>query len=157
MNEEVEVTINGNKIKYSKDVTLQEIYMEHQTEYKYPIILAKVNNRLRELSTKIKADSEITFLDLTSTEGNRAHVNGLVMLIEYVVKKLYGANTNIIVEHSIDKGIYIRTTFKLTEEKLKKIKETIKEVIKKDLPITKHTIDRIEAKAYFRKIGEKET
>ena len=154
MNEEVEVIINDNKFKYRKDVTLQEIYMEHQGDYKYPIILAKVNNRLRELSTKIKADSTITFLDLTSTEGNRVHVNGLVILIEYVVKKLFGQNSNIVVEHSIDKGIYIRTTFKLTEEKLKKIKELMKEVIKKDLPITKHTIDRIDAKNYFRKIGE---
>ena len=143
MIETVEVTINDKKYKYSKDITLREIYMEHQTEFKYPIILAKVNNRLKELNSPIKEDSVVKFLDLTSPEGNRVHVNGLVLIMEYVVKKLYGNRANIIVEHSIDKGIYIRTKFKLTEEKLDEIKALMKEVIKKDLPITKQTIDFI--------------
>ena len=75
MIETVNVTINDKKYKYSKDVTLLEIYKEHQTEFKYPIILARVNNRLNELSSKIKEDSIVEFIDLTSPEGNRAHVN----------------------------------------------------------------------------------
>ena len=153
MIETVDVTINDKKYKYSKDVTLLEIYKEHQTEFKYPIILARVNNRLNELSSKIKEDSIVEFIDLTSPEGNRAHVNGLVFMLLYAVKKLYGKTANITVQHSLDKGIYIQTSFKLTEEKLEKIKILMKEIVKKDLPITKVTIDRIEAMKYFIEIG----
>ncbi len=153
MIETVDVTINDKKYKYSKDVTLLEIYKEHQTEFKYPIILARVNNRLKELSSKIKEDSIVEFIDLTSPEGNRAHVNGLVFMLLYAVKKLYGKTANITVQHSLDKGIYIQTSFKLTEEKLEKIKILMKEIVKKDLPITKVTIDRIEAMKYFVEIG----
>ena len=51
MIETVDVTINDKKYKYSNDVTLLEIYKEHQTEFKYPIIHARVNNRLKELSS----------------------------------------------------------------------------------------------------------
>lgn len=153
MIETVEVTINGKKYNYSKDVTLLEIYKEHQPEFKYPIILARVNNVLRELSSKIKENSVVEFIDLTTPAGNRAHVNGLVFMLIYAVKKLYGKSANITVEHSLDKGIYIKTSFKLTEEKLEKIKSLMKEIVKKDLPITKVTIDRLEAKKYFEEVG----
>ena len=41
----IEVTINNKKYKYSKNITLQEIYIEHQEHNKYPILIARVNNR----------------------------------------------------------------------------------------------------------------
>lgn len=154
MIEQIEITINDNKYKYSRGITLQEIYMEHQIEFKYPIVLARVNNRLKELSYKIKESSKVEFLDLTSCEGNRAHVNGLIFVMVYAVKKLYGKTANIIVQHSLDKGIYIQTTFKLTEKKLEEIKTMMKDIIKKDMPITRLTIDRIEAIDYFKEIGD---
>lgn len=154
MIETVEITINKKKYQYSRNITLQEIYMEHQESHKYPIILAKVNNRLRELSYKIKEDSEVEFLDLTSSAGNRVHVNGLTLIILYAIKKLYGKNANIIVQHSLDKGIYYQTTFKLTEEKLAAIKAEMKSIIEKDMPITKLVIDRFEAINYFNGIGD---
>ncbi len=154
MIEAIEITINNKKYKCSKDITLQEIYMEHQLEFKFPIILAKVNNRLKELSATISENSVVEFLDLTSREGNRAHLNGLIFVLQYCIKKLYGKEYDIIVQHSLDKGLYIHSNFKLTEEKLQKIKDTMKDIINKDLPITKVTIDRIEAINYFKEIGD---
>ena len=150
----MEIVINGKTYTYSKNITLQEIYMEHQDTHKYPIILAKVNNRLRELSYKIAENCTVEFIDLTSSEGNRAHVNGLVFVLLYAIKKLFGKGANIIVSHSLDKGVYIQTSFKLTDEKLVAIKEQMKDIINKDLPITKLTIDRFEAINYFNEIGD---
>ena len=111
----IEVTINGQKYNYTKDITLQEIYSEHQNEHKYPILLARVNNRICELSYRLKENCEIEFLDLTTCEGNRTHVNALTFILLYAVKRLYGKQANVIIQHSIDKGIYFLTTFKLTE------------------------------------------
>lgn len=154
MIETIKVNINGQTYNYSKDITINEIYKEHQSKYRYPIILAKVNGRLKELSAQLTDDSTIEFIDLTTKEGNRVHVNGLIFVLQYAVKKIYGPGANILVQHSLDKGIYIQTTFKLTEEKLENIKLVMKEIIKKDIPITKVTIDRIEAKKYFKSIGD---
>ena len=154
MIETIKVNINGQVYNYSKDITINEIYKEHQSKYKYPIILAKVNGRLKELSSQLTDDSTIEFVDLTAKEGNRVHVNGLIFVLQYAVKKIYGPGANILVQHSLDKGVYIQTTFKLTEEKLENIKLVMKEIIKKDIPITKVTIDRIEAKKYFKSIGD---
>ncbi len=154
MIETLEITINNKKYNYSKDITLQEIYMEHQGEFRFPIILAKVNNRLKELSATLTESATVEFIDLTTSEGNRAHLNGLIFILQYAVKKLFGKNSDILVQHSLDKGLYIDTNFKLSEEKLFKIKEVMIDIITKDLPITKVTIDRIEAINYFKEIGD---
>ena len=154
MIETLEITINNKKYNYSKDITLQEIYMEHQGDFRFPIILAKVNNRLKELSATLTESATVEFIDLTTSEGNRAHLNGLIFVLQYAVKKLFGKNSDILVQHSLDKGLYIHTNFKLSEEKLLKIKEVMIDIITKDLPITKVTIDRIEAINYFKEIGD---
>ena len=150
----IEVMINNEKHIYTKDVTLQEIYQEHQEELEYPIILARVNNRLRELSYKLTENSKVEFLDLTSFEGNRVHIKGLTFVILYAVRRLFGKDANVIVQYSVDKGVYFQTSFRLTEEKLETIKNEMKEIIKKDIPITKLTIDRLEAIRYFEEIGD---
>ena len=154
MIEIIEVTINEKKYKYSRGITLQEIFMEHQETHRYPIILARVNNRLRELSYKLEDNCEVEFLDLTSKEGNRVHVNGLTFVMLYAVKKLYGKGADIYAQHSLDKGIYFQSSFRLTEEKLEAIKTEMKAIIKKDMPITRLTIDRLEAIEYFKGIGD---
>ena len=154
MIETIEITINKKKYKYNKDISLFEIAKDFKDSFKYPIILAKVGNRLRELSNTIQESCEIEFLDLTSREGNNTHINGLVYVMVYAVKKLYGRNANIIVEHSLDKGIYLESTFKLSEEKVKEIKKKMQEIIAEDKPIIKMNIDRMEAMQYFEDVGD---
>ena len=153
MIETIDVKINGKTYKYSKGISVAEVLTEHTQNIKYPIILSKINNRLRELSATLEESSEIEFLDLTSPEGNRVHINGLIMVLFYAINILYGKKTKVTVENSIDKGIYIKTDFKLTEQKVQNIKQMMKEIIKKDLPISKLNIDRIEAIDYFKETG----
>ena len=149
MMETIEVEINGKKYQMSKGMTLEEISKEFQKEYKYPIILARVNNRLKELTKVLEKSATIEFLDLSSREGNRSHISGLTYVLLYAIKKLFGEEADIVVQHSLDKGIYIETTFKLTENRLKNIKETMNKVIAADMPIMKSTVDRKEAIKYF--------
>lgn len=154
MIETIEAVINGKKYQFSKGVTLQEIANEVEKERQHPILIAKVNNAYKELSCTLKEHSEVEFLDLTEIEGNRCHVNGLIYMLIYTVKKLYGNKENIIVQHSLDKGLYIETTFRLTETKLQAIKECMQALVEADMPITKVTIDRLEAINYFESIGD---
>ena len=155
MIETLEIKVNGHKYQVSKGVTLEELASQFQKEYRYPIILAKVNNILKELTSEITNQANIKFLDLTSREGNRTHISGLTYVLIYAIKKLYGKNADALVQHSLDKGIYIETNFKLTSSKVAAIKEEMQKIVDSDMPITKMTIDRLEAIDYFEKIGEK--
>lgn len=145
----VDITVNGKKNTVNSGMTLEEISKDYQKDYKYPILIAKVNNRLRELTEVISEDSDIEFIDLTDKQGNRVYISGLVYILLYAVKKLYGESADVKVEHSIDKGIYIKANFHLTESKVKHIKETMNSIVQADMPITNVTVDRIEAIKYF--------
>lgn len=149
MLETIKVKIKDKVYTYSSNITLQEIAAEHQSQYKYPILLGSVNNKIHELTHVVKHDADIEFFDLTTREGNRCHISGLTYILVYAVKKLFGKNENIIVHHSLDKGLYIETTFKLTETRLRQIQETMDSIIKADMPFTKVNIDRLEAIKYF--------
>ena len=92
-----EITIGKHKYQVSKGITLEEIASQFQGKYKYPILLAKVNNILKELTAPITDKSNIEFLDLTSREGNRTHISGLTFILVYAIKKLYGKSANVVV------------------------------------------------------------
>lgn len=150
----ITVTVNNKKYKINGNITLQELAKEFKSQYKYPILLAKVNNQLRELTEKVISDSTIEFFDLTSREGSRTHISGLTYILIYAIKKLYGKTANAIIQHSLDKGIYIETNFHLTPQKVTEIKKEMETIIKSDMIINKVTIERLEAIKYYEKIGD---
>lgn len=154
MNETIKVKVEDKVYEFFKGISLEEVAKSFQENYKYPIILAKVGKSLKELNYQLNKDCIVSFLDLTSREGNRSHISGLTFVILYAVKSLYGRNADIIIQNSLDKGIYIETNFELNALKIDKIKEEMKKVINSDLDITKLTIDRLEAIKYFKTIND---
>ena len=87
MIETLEIKIKGHKYQISKGATLEEIANQFQKDYRYPILLAKVNNILKELTHEIPDQADIEFIDLTSKEGNRTHISGITYILIYAVKK----------------------------------------------------------------------
>ena len=58
-----EITIGKHKYQVSKGITLEEIASQFQGKYKYPILLAKVNNILKELNNDlgiVRSGNELT-------------------------------------------------------------------------------------------------
>ncbi len=151
----VKIMVQGKDFYTKKGTTLEEIAKEFEKDFNHPILIAKANNSLKELNYKIDKTKNITFLDLNSKEGNRIHVNTLVFILSVAVKELYGIKYDIRSCHSIDKGLYIKTNFVLTESRLNDIKNKMMEIIKEERPITRLNVDRLEARDYFSKIGNK--
>ncbi|HIR59486.1 MAG TPA: nucleoside kinase [Candidatus Onthousia excrementipullorum] len=154
MIEEVKVTINGKEETVPSGITLLQLSKEYQKDYRFPIILASVNNVYRELSYVVNDPCGITFYDLNSKIGNRAHISGLTFLLIVAVKEIFGLDANIIVMHSLDKGIYIKTSFPLTETILKSIARKMLKLVDMDLSITKVSVERISSIHYFESIND---
>ncbi len=154
MIEEVKVTINGKEETVPSGITLLQLSKEYQKDYRFPIILASVNNVYRELSYVVNDPCGITFYDLNSKIGNRAHIAGLTFLLIVAVKEIFGLEANIVVMHSLDKGIYIKTSFPLTETILKTIARNMLKLVEMDLSITKVSVERISAIHYFESIND---
>ena len=151
----IKVIINNEEFYTKKGTKLKTIAEVYQKNYKHPILVAKVNNTLKELNYEITKTKNIEFLDLNTRDGNKIHVNGLLFILSVAIKELYGIKYDIKVQHSIDKGLYIATNFELTEQRLNDIKNKMQEIISEKRPITKLNVDRLEARDYFSKVGNK--
>jgi len=152
--ENIEVIINNQKKEVPKGITLEELSKLEQENFRYPVLLARVDGVLKELSAKIVEPAKIEFLDLTSREGNRVHVNGLKFILQYAIKELYGPDKNMKIQHSIDKGIYVEVNFGLTAERLEKIRMKMNDLVEKDLNISEVHVERTDAISYFNQLGD---
>lgn len=154
MIDKIKVKINNKVELVDKFTTLEELAKKHEKEFKYKILLGKVNNLLKELNEKISEDSEIEFIDLTSNIGRKTYFSGLTYILIHAIRLLYGKKANIKMLHALDNGVYIETNFNLTKEKIIDIKAEIQHIVDQDLPIEKLNIDRLEAIKYFNMIED---
>ncbi len=145
------VKVNGVEKEIIKGLTYKELSKEYQKDYKRPIVIANVNNHLKELHEKIMTNCEIEFIDSTSKIGNRIYLESLIFMNIYAIKQLYGNDANIKVLHSIDKGLYIETNFELTEDKLQEIEHKMNEIKDQNLSIQRLGVTRRDALEYFKK------
>lgn len=146
--EKVKVTYLGKSYMYPKDITLEDISKDFQENYSETIIMAEVNGRPYELNYKLTDDVTVDFFDLTSPTGNRVYESGLIFVLEKACLNML--NSEIEVKYSIDKGIYIKTHKKITKEDLDKVSREMKEIVKRNLPIQKNLVNRLEAIEYYK-------
>ncbi len=150
----VKVCVNGNIIEVTDGTSLEELSKLYQDNFKYDIILAKVDGIYEELNETIHKDCTVEFLDLTDKGANQVYLNGLIYLVIYATKRLFGRQIEIKVNHSIDKGLYIETSRKITEESIEKLELEMRKIVHDDLPITKATVTRFDAMDYFENTGD---
>ena len=146
--EKVKVTYLGKSYLYPRDITLEDISKDFQKNYLETIIMAEVNGRPCELNYKVTDDVTVDFFDLTSPTGNRVYESGLIFVLEKACLNML--NSEIEVKYSIDKGIYIKTHKKITKEDLDKVSREMKEIVKRNLPIQKNLVNRLEAIEYYK-------
>ena len=146
--EKVKVTYLGKSYMYPKDITLEDISKDFQDNYSETIIMAEVNGRPYELNYKVTDDVTVDFFDLTSPTGNRVYESGLIFVLEKACLNML--NSEIEVKYSIDRGIYIKTYKKITKEDLDKVSREMKEIVKRNLPIQKNLVNRLEAIEYYK-------
>ncbi len=146
----IEISVMGEKRNITFGITYKDLADEYRDKFKYPILLAKIGNKYKELNDYVNAKEDIKFVDLKDSMGNRVYVNGLIFLLSYSISNLFGYSAKVSVKYSIDKGIYITSNFDITEKKLKMVKDKMLELVDKDMSITKCNVARDEAIEYFK-------
>ena len=153
LDKKIKVKVNDKEVEVNHDTSLEELAKIYQDDFEYPIILARVNNMLKNLTEVVSENSEIEFLDLKDRDANRVYLNGLIFLTILAIKELYGYDVCVNIRHSIDKGLYIEITKQINRESIKRILDKMKELSNADLRIVKCNVKRLEAINYFEKVG----
>lgn len=149
--------LDGREIVFEENQNLFDIAREYQKYYRYKILAARVNNRIIELFRTPDRSGELEFLDLTDPDGLRIYQRGLVFLASLAVRKL-NSEWRLKVLHSLGKGIYCEI-YKGNElivpdqNQVFAIKDKMRELVEKDLPIEKRTFYKDEAREILMKEG----
>ena len=145
----LKIKVNGRDVEVEKGLTLLELSRRFEGSYKYEIILAKVDGVYKELTSTVHRACEIEFFDLTDSYANCVFLNSLIYLTLYSFKRTFGEKANIIVRHSLDKGVYIETSINITKSDITKLEKTMKQVVEEKLSIKRITTPRLDAIEYF--------
>ena len=138
--------------EYPIETTLLDIAQDFQHEYAYPILVAKVDNDIVELSDKITKKCTIDFYDRSSAIGNSIYSRGVHFLMIVAIKKVLGDDTEVRIEHSIDKGVYCEIEDKeINEDILKQVEKKMEELSKADYNFVKLNVSRRDAIHFFQK------
>lgn len=148
----IKVTIDDKNYDVDRDITLNELVNKYY-HGSFPVVCANVDSELCSLDKTIDKDCTIKFSTYLDTAGNRVYQKGLMFLLVYAFKQLYGYNNVIKICHPIDRAILVRTTCPLNESNLVKLKEKMLEIVNQSLRFERCTVTRKDAKEYFESIN----
>ena len=86
--------------------TLKTLAKEQEKNYQDDIILAMVDDKLRELSKEADQDSDISFVTVADRDGKKTYRRSLMLVLQKAVQKLYGSEGCLRVMHSLGEGYY---------------------------------------------------
>ena len=122
---------------------------------KYQYQAARVNNRIRELNYILQGDSKIELLTLKDREAQTMYQSTLRYLIIMAVKRVYPA-ARIIFNYSVSRALaatIANFNRPFLQSDLDKIQTELDDIIAKDIPISRYSITKEEAAAYYNEIG----
>ena len=149
----VKVNYRGIETKeFLEDTSLLEISDSFKKYYNYPILVAKVDNDITGLAESVTKKSDIDFYDRSSVIGNTIYARSAQFILIVAVKQVLGEGAEVIIDHSIDKGVYCEIkNCDIDKPVLRKIESKMHEIVAEDLKFTKVSVSRIDAIKYFRK------
>ena len=148
----IKVTIKNKTYDFDKGIVLKEIVDKCYTD-NIPVVCVDVNNEFSSLDSVIDKDCTVKFLTYLDPIGNRVYQKGLMFLLAYVFKEIYGYGEIIKMCHPIDKGILVRTSCSVNRNSLDRIKDKMLEVVAQKLKFEKCMVTRKDAKEYFKSIN----
>lgn len=139
-------------VEFPIDTTFREISEYFQKYFEYPILVAKVDNDIVELQEKLSKKCTVDFLDRSSLVGNHIYRKSLQFMLVLAVKRLFGESAEVLIEHSVSKGVYCELVdIKITKTILKQIESEMKKIVSEDLIFTKLSASRLDSIKYFKK------
>ena len=79
------IRVLEKNFEVEKGTSFETIAKQFQSHFKSPILLAKQNNKLIELSHKIQQGGEVMFYDITCMEGMRVYHRSVSFLMKLQV------------------------------------------------------------------------
>lgn len=151
----IRVEINGKFYEYPENTRIIDIAGDFQKYYEHDIILAFMNDKLRELFKYARNNCRLSFVTTADDAGHKTYIRGLILVMLKAFYAEFGSENidKVSVEFSLGNGLYCEYFGKipLTDEKLAGVKRRMKELVDKDLPFEKRSTGTDDAIDLFHK------
>ena len=151
-----QINVMGKMVEIAEGATFADVAKDFSGTVNGPIMLARQKNKLRELHQKIRTCDDVTFYGIENDEAMRVYRRGVLILMTKAVYELWGSESLVVVEHSLQKNLYCeirKPEMEMTEEVLAKIEGKMREYVAADLPICKRTMRKEDAREIARRQG----
>lgn len=150
----INVIIGDKTYEYPENTTLLEISKDFQKDFKDQIILAFVNNKLRELFKRVTNMSTIRFVTVAEDAGGKTYMRGMILVMLKSFYAEFGLENvdKVSIEYSLGNGLYCDYEGKipLTQERILAVKTRMQGIIDRDIPFMKRSIGTDDAIELFR-------
>lgn len=146
------IEVDGRILEYDRDIKLSEVAVDVYGE-NHGKLLAKVNGKLKELWKKVSEDSEISFYDITSTDGIRTYERGVLFLFIKSVHDVFSKAEvmGVISEYSLGNGIFceIKGNIKVDDKFVAKVRDRMDWLVAENIMFEKSLVSTKEAVEKF--------
>jgi len=154
MKTNIKVEINKTIYEYPKNTSLLEISKNFQKNFENDIILAFVNNKLRELFKTVNEDCTVRFVTTADDTGHKTYNRGMILVMLKAFYAEFGSENveKVTVDYAVGNGLYCEYVGKvpLTKERILAVKERMMNIVKMDIPFMKRSIGTDDAIELFR-------
>ncbi len=115
------------------------------------VIACRFNNEVKSLNYEINSDGKIELIDLTNKDGMRIYRRGLIYVIGKAFYETY-PEALLTINFQLSNSILCEVAnMQVTKEMIEKVDKKVKEIIKRDAPITKVAMTIEEAEDFYKK------
>ncbi len=145
---------DGTYHEFQAGVNLQEILEQTDIKSEYPIVCAKVNNKVEALDFEIYHNKTIEYLDISVSSGMRVYVRSLCFILAKAVEEVL-PNAQLNIEHPISLGYFCKIVKRhdISDDIIEEIKAKMNEIIAADLPFISVEEETEKVVAMFREKG----
>ena len=146
---------NIETIEVDENTSFYEISKLFKSHFAYPIMGVKFNNETIGLDKLVTKKGNIDFYDLSTPEGNTIYSHSVHFLMIVAIKRLLGNNINVIIQNSIDNGVYCEVVgMPITKKIVSEIQKEMDKMVQEDLKFINMSVRRTEAIKHFKHLKQ---
>ena len=146
----MKVKLKNEILNVEENKSIIELFKNEINEDK-KIIACDINNEIKSLNYILKENDNINFVDVTSRDGRRTYVRGLLFIMSMAFNECY-PEAFLSVNYQLTNAMYCEIdNLKVTKEMIENVGNKMKEIVSKKLPIKKVEMSKEEAIKFYEK------
>ena len=161
---EISIVLPDGKVEKSlvnSETKYLDLAKKYEKFYKDDIILSTINGKLIELGKKVKKSGDVTFVTVAQRDGKKTYRRTATLILQKAIASVYGSDSCVRILHSLGEGYYCEIyandnsekKLVLSDKDISNLKDSMHEIVDKDLTISKFSAKTEEAEEFFKNKG----